>query len=81
MRVAGGGGAPAIVQFGQRSRADVLDKIDRYTVETYVVDPATGEGAYVGDQLPEVLAVQDDLIAFLHPAPYPRVEIARMGFD
>lgn len=81
LSVTGGVATPAIVQYARRSREDVLDRVDRYEVETYVVDPTTGAGAYAGDAIPEVLTSSGDLIALVHRDPYPRVEIARLGAE
>lgn len=77
--IAGAPGAPAIVQFALRDTEQVLSGNTDWEVETYAVDLATGRGAYVGDDLPQVLAINGDLIALLHLQLYPWIEIARLG--
>ena len=51
---------------------------DKPALETYVLDPETGEGEYWGDSLPSMLAVTDEFVVFSWGAPYPRVEVARI---
>lgn len=77
--VVGGGGVPLLVQYGRRAGEDVRDGVDRYVVETFTLDPRTGHGAYLGDDLGEVLAVSEDRLALLDPDPYPRIEVVRLG--
>lgn len=69
-------GGPALVQFGRRYLEDMLEGEDGYVVETFVVDPAAGEGAHLGEDLPEVLAMDESRIAFYREDPVPRVEVA-----
>lgn len=76
--VSGGTGTPVIVQFGRREREDVLNRVDRYVVETFLVDPISGEGLYFGEDLPQVLSVEDERIALLRVDPFLMVELARL---
>ena len=78
-RVAGGNGVPVFVQYSYSLREDILNRTGHHTVETYVLDPETGEGEYWGDSLPSMLAVTDEFVVFSWNAPYPRVEVARIG--
>lgn len=78
--VTGGNGPPVVVQYARRTAQDLAERReDRYDIDTYVLDPLTGQGLYVGDAVPQVLAVRGDRVALLFPAPYPRVEVARLG--
>lgn len=77
--VVGGDGVPLLVQYGRRTGEDVRDGVDRYVVETFTLDPRTGHGAYLGDDLGQVLAAGEDRLAFLDPDPYPRIEVVRLG--
>lgn len=78
--VTGGKGSPVVVQYARRTAQDLAEgREDRYDIDTYVLDPLTGQGLYVGDEVPRVLAVRGDRLALLFPTPYPRVEIARLG--
>ncbi len=56
-RVAGGNGVPVFVQYSFHLREDVLNETGRYRVETYALDPETGEGEFWGDSLSSMLAV------------------------
>lgn len=78
--VAGGGDAPLIVQYSRHTDEDTAAREEvRNDIETYVLDPHTGHGVYVGDDVPQILAVSGDHLALLHPSPYPVVEIATLG--
>jgi hypothetical protein len=68
-----------VVQFARRRGEDAVAGIDRYTVETYVVDASTGEGWYLGEETPQVLNVAGDHVLLLRTEPYPQVEVARLG--
>lgn len=76
--VSGGEGTPVIVQFGRREREDVLNRVDRYVVETFLVDPISGEGLYFGESLPQVLSVEEERMALLRVDPFLMVELARL---
>ena len=77
-RVAGGGGVPVFVQYSYHLREDALNQAGRHTIETWALDPATGDGEYWGDALPSMLAVTDEYAVFSYDAPYPRIEVARI---
>ena len=77
-RVSGGNGVPVFVQYSYSLREDILNRTGHHTVETYVLDPETGEGEYWGDSLPSMLAVTDEFAVFSWETPYPRVEVARI---
>ena len=77
-RVAGGNGVPVFVQYSYSLREDILNRTGRHTVETYVLDPGTGEGEYWGDSIPPLLAVSDEYAVFYRNDPYPQVRVARI---
>ncbi len=77
-RVAGGNGVPVFVQHRFSVREDVLNRTGRHRIETYALDPQTGEGEFWGDSLPPMLAVTEDHAVFSYDNPYPRVEVARI---
>lgn len=76
--LAGGNGVPLVVQFGRRKGQDVVNGIDRYGIETYLLDVQTGEGLYLGESLPRVLSLHRDRVVLLHEDPYPRIEVASL---
>ncbi len=78
LSLTGGDGTPVMIQYGRRTQQEALDGVDRYIVETYAVDPSTGEGMYLGEDLPQVLTLTKDRVVFLHVDPFPRVEVARL---
>lgn len=77
--VAGGDETPLIVQYARRTAQDIRDRIDRYTVESFVVDPGTGEGSYLGEDLLQVLAMNDSQLAVVEVEPYPRIKVVELG--
>ena len=77
-RIAGGRSAPVFVQHRFYLSRDLRDQTGHYTLETYALDPETGEGEFWGDSLPSMLAVTDEFVVFSWEAPYPRVEVARI---
>jgi hypothetical protein len=76
--LSGGVNHPAIIQFGRRTREDVLRRQDRYAVETFVLDPSSADGIFVGESLPQVLTFRGDLVALLRGDRSPLVEVARI---
>jgi hypothetical protein len=77
--VAGVGTRAFVVQYARRRGEDAVAGIDRYTVETYLVDASTGEGLYLGEDTPQILNVAGDHVLFLRTEPYPQVEVAQLG--
>jgi hypothetical protein len=77
--MSGGGELPVLIQYGRRLREDILEGRNRYAVETFIVDPPTGQGMYLGDELAQILAINTHRVALLHPEPFPRVEVATLG--
>ncbi|WP_425153943.1 hypothetical protein [Candidatus Palauibacter sp.] len=77
-RVAGGNGVPVFVQYSYSLREDILNQTGHHTVETYVLDPETGEGEYWGDSIPSLLTVTDEYAVSYRNDPYPRVRVARI---
>ena len=51
-RVAGGGGVPVFVQYSYHLREDALNETGRHTIETWALDPATGDGDRAGLRMP-----------------------------
>lgn len=76
--LAGGNGVPLVVQFGRRRGQDVVNGIDRYEIETYLLDVGTGEGVYLGESLPRVLSLDRGRVVLLYEDPYPRIEVAAL---
>ncbi len=76
--LAGGQGNPLIIQFGRRTRDQILSQVDSFDVETFLIDVETGEGLYLGEGLPRVLALEGDHLLLLRTDPFPEVEVARM---
>lgn len=81
LAVAGGIDSPVLVQFARRRREDVLNGIDRYEVESFLVDPSTGEGLYLGEDLPEILVLDKERAAFALRDPFPQVEVDLLPHD
>lgn len=77
--VAAGDTGPAVVQFGRHETEELMNGITDYVVETFIVDSDNGQGAHMGDELPEVLATRNDMIALLSGDPFPLLEIAGLG--
>ena len=79
LSVVGGDGMPVVVQYGRRRTSDVRAREDRYVVETFLVLPESGQGIYVGEDLPQLLALTGDRVVALYVEPYPRVEVATLA--
>jgi hypothetical protein len=77
--VSGGAGLPVLIQYARFAREDLINNRQVYAVDTFIVDPLSGHGTYLGDNLPQVLVLEEHRIALLHPEPYPRVEVARLA--
>ena len=77
-RITGGNGLPVLVQYQFHLSEDLRVGTGRYTIETWALDPETGEGESWGDSLPSMLAVTDEYVVFSYDEPYPRVEVARI---
>lgn len=80
LAVAGGMDTPVLVQFRRRRTEDVLNGIDRYEVESFLVDPSTGEGLYLGEGLPEILVLEKERAVFVLRDPFPQVEVDRLPY-
>jgi hypothetical protein len=76
--VAGGSGTPAIVQFARKNKEDVRNRVDRAWVETYLLDPDSGEGILLDSEMPRVLTVSQDRVVFLKVDPFPRITVERI---
>jgi len=74
--ISGGKGGPLIVQFGRRTKQEILAQTDTYVVETFLVDPQTGEGLYIGEGFPEVLSLEVENLLLIQEDPFPRVEVS-----
>ena len=77
-RIAGGDGVPVLVQHRFYLSEDLQNGTGRYKIETYALDPETGEGEFWGDSLPSILAVTDEYVVFSWDTPFPRVEVAQI---
>ena len=77
-RIAGGDGPPVLVQYRFQRKEDLENRTGRYTIETWALDPATGQGEFWGDALPSMLALTDEYAVFSYEEPYPRIEVARI---
>lgn len=65
-----------IVQIVGQTSEDFDNKVDFSVVDTYVLDPWTGEGVYLGNDLGGfILYADDEQMAVAHERPYPFVEI------
>lgn len=76
-RVAGGRGAPVLVQYERlaQSSADEAPVVE--ALETFAIDIASGEGYYLGDELPQVAFFDSETVVFLYEEPFPRIEVVR----
>jgi hypothetical protein len=45
-------------------------------LESWIVGASTGEGGYIGEDLPRVVAIRDSVVVILHVDPFPRIDIA-----
>ena len=77
-RIAGGDGPPVLVQYRFQRKEDLENRTGRYTIETWALDPATGQGEFWGDALPPMLALTHGYAVFSYEEPYPRIEVARI---
>lgn len=59
-----------VVQFARWTPRDELEG-----VETFVLNPRTGEGSYLGEALPRILSLDPEHVLFLEEEPYPRVTL------
>jgi len=78
-RVVGGVDGSIVVQYARLDNS--LARKDRgreYVVQSYLLDARTGQGAYLGEDVPEILFVNASHIVLLHRAPDPHIEIARL---
>ncbi len=63
------------------SRDHILAQYARRStgIRSYLIDAASGAGAYIGDSLPIVASVYSDGYVAIVNDPYPRLELRRLG--
>jgi len=76
--VSGGVGVPAVIQFSRQEKQDVRNRLDRATIETYLVDVESGEGLRLEEEIPRILTISDNRIVFIETDPFPRVVVERI---
>ncbi len=64
-----------LIQYSRASRRQTADPV----IRTYLVDAATGLGAFVGTDLPVISAVLSDGYVAVLDDPHPRVEVRRLA--
>lgn len=74
-RASGGSNSPVVLQYRKVLRDDFIARNREHILETYLLDPVTGEGLYLGDSIPLVMYLYDDLLVTLESDPYPKLEI------
>lgn len=65
----------AIAQYARSGSTSSL------TMQTYLVDLATGHGSWVSDDLPGIVAIAADRFVTLRPRPYSRLTVWHMNTD
>lgn len=65
-----GAGSHLLVQYGRRD-----GWLRRIVPQTFLVDAETGHGAFLGDDFPPLVSVQEQSYVALFDSPYPRVEV------
>ena len=76
-RLVGGDGTPIVAQYSRWLRQDVIDQTGEHVLETFVIDPITGNGHYWSDELPRIVWLSDEYVLTLLPDPFPRVQVFR----
>lgn len=64
-----------LIQYSRASRRQIADPM----IRTYLVDAATGLGAFVGTDLPVISAVLSDGYVAVFDDPHPRVEVRKLA--
>jgi 6-bladed beta-propeller len=77
-RASGGTRTVVTLQYVKILRDDFLAQNRRHTLETYVLDPETGEGQYLGDSIPRIMYLSERRMITLKNDPYPRLEVFEM---
>lgn len=66
-----------LIQYSRTSRSQPIDPVTR----TYLVDTASGLGAFLGTDLPDISTVLSDGYVAVFEDPYPRIEIRRLSMQ
>ncbi len=66
-----------LVQYARFAWEDELAGPTSEALESWIIEASTGEGGYIGDELPRIGAIRGSVVVFVHPEPYPRIEVAR----
>jgi len=78
-RVTSGRDQPVVVQYARADNRLPPEAFGRdYTLDTFLLDPGSGEGVYWGDDIPEILSLQGEYVISLHRRPKAFVELARL---
>jgi hypothetical protein len=65
------------VQWNYRTAKELAARESYGVIESFLLDPGTGEPTYLGDGLPPVAAAADSSAVVLFEDPAPRFEVRR----
>ena len=77
-RLSGGTGTPLLVQYAYVTNHDYRERTGVTRIDTYAVDPQTGEGEFWGSSIDPLLYVSNEHAVFLRQDPYPQVIVASL---
>jgi len=78
-RVVGVGSGSIVAQYARLDNSfPRRERGQDYTVQSYLFDAMTGQGAYLGEDVPEILFSNASHIVLLHRGPDAHIELARL---